>query len=206
MQIGQTVVKVKPAMVVLIGSIIVGIAGIVGAAIYVRAPQSSTGWAIPRAWEFATSGGANATLTMLSQSAHLNPMPEHNGYSQVDSDEGFEVNVYSVGPNADSVHIRNTIDFAVDSIAKQPADMLQFQFEATAPNPFPVIFTIRNSRVTAGQGVLWSHKYTVDGDWKTYTDTIPYASLRPEQSKFVELAGHLGSQPGLVRLRNIYLK
>ncbi len=189
-------------MFVLIGSIFVGVAGVAAAGWYALGPQQSYGLVNPKRWTFATTGTAKATLTMNMPSAQKALVPLRNGYSYVNVEDGFQVKIDQNGATPDTVSMRNVISFDKN---KAPGD-LTFSFQATSPAPFPVTFVIRDSGIKSGGGLIWSHSFSVDGDWKDYSATVPLGNLDKGKMQYMVVAGHLGNKNGVISLRKIYLK
>ena len=202
MQIGQTKVVIRPAMFVLIGSIVFGLVAVAAAGWYALGPKQSHGWASPKRWTYGSNGGASATMKMLSPAGTKELVTTREGYSHVDTDDGFEVTVVKQGAAPNSVYIRNAIDFDKE-VAKGD---LEFTFQGKSSTAFPLTFTIRDSQVKKGGGLLWSHTFNVSGDWTTYSEKVPESALGHGKIQFMVIAGHLGAKPGSVSLRNIYLK
>jgi len=201
MEIGATKVTIKPAMFVLIGSIIFGVVGVVAAGWYALGPRQTAGFANPKRWTYATNSGAEASIKMLSDAGTKELETTREGYSHVDSDEGFQIDISKPGAAPSSVYVRNVID-----VDKASNDDLKFTFEAAASQAHPIVFTIRDSQTKTGGTLLWSHSYNIEGDWKTYTETVPGSAIGHGKIQFMVVAGHLGSKPGSISFKHIYLK
>jgi len=176
--------------------------------LYALGPKQGYGWANPKEWTFATEAGADGKLTMLSDEGTKELVPNRQGYSHINADDGFQVTVNKTSGGAHSVHIRTGISFDKDSSnVDSGGDEFKFKFEGQAPQPFPVTFTIRDMKLRGESIVLWSKSFTVNGDWKPYTATIPRSAITgPGKTPFLVMAGHLGGKTGAVSLRHIYLK
>lgn len=202
MQIGKTRVIIRPAMAFIIGGVLVGVIGVIGAGWYALGPQQTYGWVNPKRWVFGSDPGAQARLKMPSPEKQNALLATKDGYSEIDANEGFQVIVSEVSSSPNCVYIRNAID-----LEKENADgNLVFSFVGSAPRPFPVTFTIRDSEIKTGGKLLWSHTFSVNGDFKKYSENIPLRVLESRKSRFMIIAGHLGATPGKISLRQVALR
>ena len=203
MQIGSSKIIIKPAMFVLLGSVLVGIAAVSVAGWYALGPRPSNGLLDPKRWTFSTTSGAKATIVMNSPAAQKELVPVRDGYSNMNMSEGgFDLNIDKTGGRSDTVSIRNVIAFE----KKKSTGDMKFSFQGSAPQAFPVTFVIRDSQTKTGGGVVWSHSFNVQGDWKDYTATVPLNNLNKAHMQFMVVAGHLGGPRGDVSLRSINLQ
>lgn len=202
MQIGHTRIIIRPALLMIFAGCVVGVGGIVAAGWYALGTQHNYGLAIPNRWTFGTQKPAQATINMLTATGTKTAIPNRNGYSSVNLDEGITVDVTQSGEATSNVYIRNSI--SVDK--EMTKSDLQFQFDARAETPFPIIFTIRDAQMKSGGALLWSQTFTVQGDWETYRAPVPLRAVGQGKVQFMMLAGHLGTKNGSVSLRRVYLK
>ena len=202
MQVGRTRVTIRPAMAIIIGGILVGVVGFVGARLYASGPIKTEGGINPKRWVFGSDSSAQVTLKMLSSERQNALSTTKDGYSDLNAEEGFQVIVREAGTKPNSIYIRNAIDLEKADIGKN----MEFRFVGSAPKPFPITFTIRDTEIKSGGKLLWSHTFTVNGDFKNYSQEVPSSALANRKSKFMIIAGHLGATPGTVTLRQITLK
>ncbi|MBC8136063.1 MAG: hypothetical protein H8F28_09280 [Fibrella sp.] len=202
MKIGQTRVVIRPAMFVLIGSIIFGCIAVAAAGWYALGPRSGDGLINPKRWTYGTTGGATATFNMLSEKSTKELIRTREGFSNVNVKDGFKVAIDGVGKSPNCVYIRNAINF---DKAAAPKD-LQFSFMGSSASTVPITFTIRDSRLKKGGALLWSHTFNVKGDWQKYSETVPVSAVSGGQLQLMVVAGHLGAKPGDLSLRDITLK
>ncbi len=202
MEIGKTRVVIRPAMFVLIGAIVIGVAAVAWAGWYALGPRSNDGLINPKRWTYGTTGGAVATFDMMSKTDAKELITTREGFSNVNVREGFKITMTRVGKAPNSVYIRNAINF--DKSAK-PKDLI-FSFKGRSDSPLPITFTIRDSRLKKGGALLWSNTFTIAGDWKDYSKTVPVSAVSGGQLQLMVVAGHLGTKPGELSLREIALK
>ncbi|MBC7807142.1 MAG: hypothetical protein H7145_13450 [Akkermansiaceae bacterium] len=202
MEIGQTRIVIRPAMFVLIGSVVFGFAAVAAAGWYALGPKSSDGLINPTRWTYGTTGGAAATFDMLSAKGTKELIATRDGFSNVNVKDGFKVNINDVGKTPNCVYIRNAINFDKTTTPKD----LQFSFTGRAASSAPVTFTIRDSRLKKGGALLWSHTFNIKGDWQQYSEKVPVSAVSGGQLQLMVVAGHLGAKPGELALREIALK
>lgn len=202
MKIGQTRVVIRPAMFVLIGSVVIGFIAVAAAGWYALGPKSKDGWINPKRWTYGTTSGATASFEMLSPAATKELIKTKEGFSNINVADGFKINIDKVGKSPNCVYIRNAINFDKDAAPKN----LEFSFSASASTPTPITFTIRDSRLKKGGALLWSHTFNVKGDWQKYSEKVPVSSVSGGQLQLMVVAGHLGAKPGDLSLREIALK
>lgn len=139
---------------------------------------------------------------MLTHAAQKSLVTTRVGHGNVNADAGFKIVTQTVGTTPSGVYIRNTITL---DAAKTKHD-LTFSFQGSAAKPQPVTFTVRDAQVKKGGKLLWSHSFVVQGDWKTYQETIPESALGGGRMQYMVIAGHLSAKSGEFSLRQIYLK
>jgi hypothetical protein len=190
LRVGDAKVVVKPAMLVLLCALLIGV---IAVPILRRDPSSnmpSYGYANPETWKFEARQGAQAVA-----SAGLDAQKNGVTSSVVDAGKGFTVTVSHLGRNADSVYLRNAMNLDLNQ-GRKPL-RLTFEARTVAPGSpaFPMTFTVRDS-----QTLLWSERITADSSWKKYDKQI---TLKPDSLLNVILAIHLGEKTGAVQIRNL---
>lgn len=202
MKIGQTRVVIRPAMFVLVGSIVFGCIAVAAAGWYALGPKSSDGLINPKRWTYGTTSGAVAEFSMNSASGTKELIKTREGFSNINVKDGFKINMTEVGKSPNCVYIRNAINFEKDAAPRE----LQFSFMGQSSDANPITFTIRDSRLKKGGALLWSHTFNVKGDWQKYSETVPVSAVSGGQLQLMVVAGHLGAKKGELSLREIYLK
>jgi hypothetical protein len=190
LRVGNAKVVVKPAMLVLLCALLIGV---IAVPVLRRDPSSnmpSYGYANPETWKFEARQGAQAVAY-----AGLDAQKSGVTSSVVDAGKGFTVTISQVGRNPDSVYLRNAMNLDLNQ-GKKPL-RLTFEARTVAPGSpaFPMTFTVRDS-----QTLLWSERITADSSWKKYDKKI---TLKPDSLLNVILAVHLGEKTGAVQIRNL---
>ena len=165
-------------------------------------PAQSFGMANPIRWTYGTENGAEVAFAMLSPDAQKKLAPTRIGYGNVNTDVGFKIDKQKIGTSPSSVFIRNTIT----ADTKDAGDDKSFSFEGSAATAQPITFTVRDAQIKSGGKLLWSHTFTVQGNWKTYQQGVPKGALGGGRMQYMVIAGHLGAKPGELSLRNIHLR
>jgi len=208
LRVGENKVKIKPALLVLVGAVIVGV--VVTAVLRMTPSQQSPsfGYANPRGWRFEARQGAIASVVSAGDPAKPGvakaaPGDGENGTegrapTVVDAENGFTVKVEKKGTALDSVYLRNAVNLDLN----QDRHPIKLIFDARSGNgitptkePFPLTVTVRDTNE-----LLYGKRVSVGPEWKTYTETI---KLKKSALLNLILAVHLGEKTGAVQLRNV---
>ncbi len=190
LRVGNAKVVVKPAMLVLLCAIFIGV---IAVPLLRRDPSSNMpayGYANPETWKFDARQGAQAVAT-----AGLDTPKGGGTSSAIDASRGFTVTVTQTGAKSDSVYLRNAMNLDLNQ-GRKPL-RLTFEARTLAPgtSAFPLTFTVRDS-----QTLLWSERVVTDSSWKKYDKKI---TLKPDSLLNVILAVHLGEKTGTIQIRKL---
>ena len=202
MQVGAYKVMVKPALVVLVLAVIIGAMSPLIAKFISTVRPPDYGYIHPERWKFETRGGAEATLQMSSAAGQKNLIRSKAGYFNINSDEGFTIDIQKTGKTPDTVYMRNALNLS----QTKESDTLNFSFEARSAKPFVITYIIRDGLLTQSR-LLWSKSFTVSGDWQTYSAPVALGDLQ-ERAHLLNcvISAHLGSQTGTLGMRKMYLR
>ncbi|GEM_PF-3436109 len=206
-KIGGNQVRIKPASIVLVLSVIIGI---VATVILSRDPVQKApefGYVNPKGWRFEVRQGAEAQILTLSGGALGQAAPEEGsdapGVSTVDASSGLKIVVTRPGTTPSSVYLRNALNLDMN----QGGEPLSLKFSARSGEEgdqraegFPVTFTVREGRTEASAAPLWSYKEVVGPRWKEYSARI---DLKDTALLNVIVAAHLGEKPGTVLIKDL---
>lgn len=203
-KIGPFQVMIKPALGLIIVAVVIGFLARPVAHRLPVAGLPSYGYMNPATWRFKTSGGAKAELIGITSAGTVAPIKAARGITWANSDKGFYIHVIRAGATPDTIFLRNVLDY---DPTRFPKPTLNLSFEAKSPHSFPIIFMDR----AGGPGndfsaPLWSKQVDVNGDWKTYTVTIPTDTLVKSNNTTTIFSAHLGLQAGQISLRNMHIR
>ncbi len=187
-------IVVKPAMVVLITSIIAAV--IIPA--YLSKPKEKQGASFENLnsaiWKFEVRRNAKAVLSLVGSS---NPTPEKSAGEasyKINMRSGVEVDVKAIDGASDCIDLRNIVNF--DGVKEH--DDLVVRFRARAEKPHDVFFILREY----GQ-LIWSTKHTITDQWQDFSMPISFRKCKTFQAV---LSIHLGAETGKLTLTNLRIE
>lgn len=192
--IGNKQIVVKPAMLVLLGAVVVGVLG----PLYAKrlAAQPSLVWKCSNLdlWKFEVRRQAQAELA-LSPTQRQSPSqsPTKAAYN-LDMTSGVEVDIKQNDGAADCVDLRNAINF--EEIKQRKGLVLRFSARADRPHAIHVILRERDQ-------LRWSGSASLTPPWSEFSLPISFQSCTSNQAI---LALHLGGATGKIGLKNLRIE
>jgi hypothetical protein len=192
--IGDKQLVIKPALLVLIGAVLLGSL----APLFAKrvSAQPSLVWKCSNLdlWKFEVRRQAQAELALSpTQKQSLSKSSTKAAYN-LDMTTGVEVDIKQNDGAADCVDLRNAINF--EEIKQRKGLVLRFTARADQPHAVNIILRERDQ-------LRWSGSATLSPQWSEFNLPISFQSCASNQAI---LALHLGGATGKIGLKNLRIE